>query len=76
MINADQALDYGLINYKTSSDQLMTFIDELAKKILSNSSNAIKHSLDFSLSKLPRHKKVSIHNVVSYNFLHCNFTNQ
>ena len=45
MINADQALDYGLINYKTSADQLMTFTDELAKKILLNSSNAIKHSI-------------------------------
>ena len=45
MINADQALDYGLINYKTTADQLMSFTDDLAKKILLNSSNAIKHSI-------------------------------
>ena len=45
MINADQALDYGLINYKTTADELMTFTDELAKKILLNSSNAIHHSI-------------------------------
>ena len=45
MIDADEALAFGLINYKTSQDQLMIFTKDLAKKILSNSSNAIKNAI-------------------------------
>ena len=45
MINADDALAFGLINYKTTHDQLMIFAKDLAKKILSNSSNAIKNAI-------------------------------
>ena len=45
MIDAEQALDYGLINYKTTPEQLMIFTKELIEKILSNSSNAIKHAI-------------------------------
>ena len=45
MIGADDALSFGLINYKTPQDQLMTFAKDLAKKILLNSSNAIKNAI-------------------------------
>ena len=45
MINADQALDYGLINYKTTSDELMTFIRSACLKNIIKPSNAIKHSI-------------------------------
>ena len=45
MIDAEQALDYGLINYKTTPEKLMIFTKELIEKILSNSSNAIKHAI-------------------------------
>ena len=45
MIDADDALAFGLINYKTTQDQLMIFAKDLAKKILSNSSNAIKNAI-------------------------------
>ena len=45
MIDVDQALTYGLINYKTSQSELMDFVKNLANKILSNSSNAIKNAI-------------------------------
>lgn len=45
MIDVDQALTYGLINYKTSQPELMDFVKNLANKILSNSSNAIKNAI-------------------------------
>ena len=45
MIDVDQALTYGLINYKTSQSELMDFVKHLANKILSNSSNAIKNAI-------------------------------
>ena len=45
MIDADKALEFGLINFKTSQDQLMVFTKKLAMKILSNSSNAIKNAI-------------------------------
>lgn len=45
MIDAEEALSYGLINYKTNKDQLMTFTKDLAKNILSNSSNSIKNAI-------------------------------
>ena len=45
MINADEALAYGLINYKTDKTDLMDFVKNLSGKILSNSSNAIKNAI-------------------------------
>ena len=45
MIDADEALAYGLINYKTSQAELMDFVKNLSKKILANSSNAIKNAI-------------------------------
>jgi len=45
MIGAEEALRFGLINYKTSVDELMSFTNDLASKILLNSSNAIKNAI-------------------------------
>ena len=45
MIDADEALAYGLINYKTDQNELMDFVKNLSKKILANSSNAIKNAI-------------------------------
>ena len=45
MIDADKALAYGLINYKTDQNELMDFVKNLSKKILANSSNAIKNAI-------------------------------
>ena len=45
MIGAEEALGFGLINYKTSVDELMSFTNDLASKILLNSSNAIKNAI-------------------------------
>ena len=45
MIDANEALAFGLINYKTSQNELMNFTKDLAKKILSNSSNALKNAI-------------------------------
>ena len=45
MIDADEALAYGLINYKTGQAELMDFVKNLSKKILANSSNAIKNAI-------------------------------
>ena len=45
MIDADEALAYGLINYKTDKTELMNFVKNLSGKILSNSSNAIKNAI-------------------------------
>ena len=45
MIDADEALAYGLINYKTDQTELMDFVKNLSKKILANSSNAIKNAI-------------------------------
>ena len=45
MIDADAALAYGLINYKTDQNELMDFVKNLSKKILANSSNAIKNAI-------------------------------
>ena len=45
MIDADEALSYGLINYKTGQNELMDFVKNLSKKILANSSNAIKNAI-------------------------------
>jgi len=45
MIDADEALAYGLINYKTHQTELMDFVKNLSRKILANSSNAIKNAI-------------------------------
>lgn len=45
MISADEAFANGLINYKTSQDDLMDFVKNLSEKILSNSSNSIKNAI-------------------------------
>ena len=45
MIDADEALACGLINYKTDQTELMDFVKNLSKKILANSSNAIKNAI-------------------------------
>ncbi len=45
MIDANEALAFGLINYKTSQEQLMIFTKDLAKRILLNSSNGIKNAI-------------------------------
>ena len=45
MIDADEALAFGLINYKTDKTELMDFVKNLSGKILSNSSNAIKNAI-------------------------------
>ena len=41
MINAQQALDYGLVNHVLPQDQLLEFCEGLAQKIMRNSSVAI-----------------------------------
>ena len=45
MINADRGEKVGLINHITSKDDLMDFTNDLAKKISTNSSTAIKASI-------------------------------
>jgi enoyl-CoA hydratase len=45
MINADRGEKVGLINHITSKDDLMDFTNDLAKKISTNSSSAIKASI-------------------------------
>ena len=45
MIDTDEALAYGLINYKTDQTKLMDFVKSLSKKILANSSNALKNAI-------------------------------
>tara|TARA_B100000768_G_scaffold50419_1_gene49188 strand:- start:468 stop:1244 length:777 start_codon:yes stop_codon:yes gene_type:complete len=45
MINADRGEKVGLINHITSMDDLMSFTNDLAKKISTNSSTAIKASI-------------------------------
>ena len=45
MINADEAYNFGLINYKVNQEDLDSFTQKLAAKILLNSSNAIKNAI-------------------------------
>jgi len=45
MINADRGEKVGLINHITSKEDLMDFTNDLAKKISTNSSSAIKASI-------------------------------
>jgi len=45
MINADEAFNYGLVNYKVLQEELIPFSVELANKIILNSPNAIKNAI-------------------------------
>lgn len=45
MINADQALDYGLVNYVVPQEELLALCEKLANKIANNSSVAIGHAI-------------------------------
>ncbi|MRI00956.1 enoyl-CoA hydratase [Kriegella sp. EG-1] len=45
MINAEKALDYGLINHVVSQEELLDFSLEIAKKIANNSPVAIAHAI-------------------------------
>lgn len=45
MIDANQALEYGLVNHVTSEDELIAFAEKLAGKIMRNSSVAIKGAI-------------------------------
>ncbi|PQB05550.1 enoyl-CoA hydratase/isomerase family protein [Aureitalea marina] len=46
MITADQALDFGLVNHVTTSDELFLWIDKLAKRIKQNSPAAIGSAIE------------------------------
>ncbi len=46
MINAEQALSYGLINYAVPQDELINLCEKLAAKIANNSSVAIGHAIN------------------------------
>jgi enoyl-CoA hydratase len=45
MIDANQALEYGLVNHVTSEDELMALTEKIAGKIMRNSSVAIKAAI-------------------------------
>ena len=45
MINADQALQYGLVNHVTTPEELMALAEELAGKIMKNSPVAISAAI-------------------------------
>lgn len=45
MIDANQALSFGLVNHVKPQEQLLLFCDELARKILKNSSTAISAAI-------------------------------
>lgn len=45
MINAEQALSFGLVNHVVDQDELITFCEELANKIIRNSPNAISAAI-------------------------------
>lgn len=45
MINAAQALSYGLVNHVKSQEELLSFCDEIARKIIKNSSVAIAKAI-------------------------------
>jgi enoyl-CoA hydratase len=46
MINAQQALDWGLVNHVTSSEELMGLAKKIASKIMRNSSMAIASAIE------------------------------
>ena len=45
MIDANQALSYGLVNHVTSQDELLALAEKIASKIMRNSSVAIKGAI-------------------------------
>jgi len=45
MIDANQALNYGLVNHVTEAEDLMPFAEKIASKIMRNSSVAIKAAI-------------------------------
>lgn len=45
MIDANQALSYGLVNHVTSQDELLVLAEKIASKIMRNSSVAIKGAI-------------------------------
>lgn len=45
MIDADQALNYGLVNHVVSQENLLSFCEDLADKISKNSPVAISHAI-------------------------------
>jgi enoyl-CoA hydratase len=45
MIDAEQALNYGLVNHVTSAEELMSLAEKIASKIMRNSSVAIKGAI-------------------------------
>lgn len=45
MIDANQALEYGLVNHVTSEEDLIPFTEKIAAKIMRNSSVAIKSAI-------------------------------
>ncbi len=45
MIDANHALDYGLVNHVVSQEELLPFCEKLANKISNNSSVAIRHAI-------------------------------
>src|SRR5690554_2429666 len=45
MIDADQALQYGLVNHVTSPEELLEFTEKIASKIMKNSSVAISAAI-------------------------------
>ena len=46
MINADEAKQYGLVNYVTTQEELMPLVEKLATKIMRNSSVAIAGAIN------------------------------
>jgi len=46
MIEAQQALDWGLVNHVTSSEELIAFAEKIASKIMRNSSMAIASAIE------------------------------
>lgn len=46
MLNAEEALNYGLVNYVVEPAELLTFAKSIAQKICKNSSNAIREAIE------------------------------
>ena len=46
MINAEQALEFGLVNHVTEHDHLFVWADRIAEKIMNNSSVAIAAAIE------------------------------
>ena len=46
MINADQALQYGLVNHVTTQEELLPFTHKIAGKLMNNSSMAIAAAIN------------------------------